>query len=146
MLLDASALRAILYAYHRDSGVQGGSFASALISAAQHADRANLDRLALGLPEYGVPMRMARFAPGGTETLEAALALLLAGLVVRTEDIDALGPEGGPTPFRARRAWLHQDIRDGLELADIIERERRLDTEESMRAAQRNLAREHDRG
>lgn len=127
--LNLDALRAVLAAYGHPAGIEGGSFSTPLIQAAQHADRENLDRLARAFPEYGVPVRLAKLASGGIDTLAAAVALMLDGLEVRARDIDAVGPADQEPSHRAgiaKAAWLHQDVLGGMTVEALLEREHRL--------------------
>lgn len=61
----------VLFHYGREGGYQAGSFTTALLSAMGTADPANLDRLALGFPEYVAAVTAMQYDPDGVARLQA---------------------------------------------------------------------------
>jgi hypothetical protein len=61
----------VLFHYGREGGYQAGSFTTALLAAMGTADPSNLDRLALGFPEYVAAVTAIQYDPDGVAHLQA---------------------------------------------------------------------------
>ncbi|MFI9344988.1 hypothetical protein ACIG0D_27535 [Streptomyces sp. NPDC052773] len=60
----------VLFHYGLDGGYQAGSFTTHILNAMGTADPANLDRLALGFPEYVAAVTAIQYDPAGAERLQ----------------------------------------------------------------------------
>jgi hypothetical protein len=60
----------VLAHYGREGGYQAGSFTTDLLSAMSKADPTNLDRLALGFPEYVAAVAAVQYDPNGVARLQ----------------------------------------------------------------------------
>jgi hypothetical protein len=60
----------VLAHYGREGGYQAGSFTTDLLSAMGKADPTNLDRLALGFPEYVAAVTAIQYDPNGVAHLQ----------------------------------------------------------------------------
>jgi len=64
----------VLFHYGREGGYQAGSFTTDLLSAMGKADPTNLDRLALGFPEYVAAVTAIQYDPDGVANLQRIAA------------------------------------------------------------------------
>ncbi|MFF4536600.1 hypothetical protein [Streptomyces aureus] len=81
----------VLFHYGREGGYQAGSFTTSLLTAMGTADPSNLDRLALGFPEYVAAVTAIQYDPDGVEQLQD----IAAGRCTRCKQDDGpLTPAG----------------------------------------------------
>lgn len=60
----------VLFHYGLDGGYQAGSFTTFLLTAIAAADPTNLDRLALGFPDYVAAVTAIQYDPDGAQRLQ----------------------------------------------------------------------------
>jgi len=81
----------VLFHYGREGGYQAGSFTTALLSAMGTADPSNLDRLAVGFPEYVAAVTAIQYDPNGIARLQD----IAAGRCTRCKQDDGPFTDGG---------------------------------------------------
>lgn len=72
-MLDEASIRAALWAYSLEGGIEPGGFFTLIVRAFQHADLENFARLATGFPELGAWMHVLKTHPDGVELAQRAL-------------------------------------------------------------------------
>jgi hypothetical protein len=81
----------VLFHYGLDGGYQAGSFTTFLLATIAAADPTNLDRLALGFPDYVAAVTAIQYDPDGTQRLQD----IAAGRCTRCKNDDGPNTPSG---------------------------------------------------